>query len=384
MRQSPTFILTSLVVLILAFLSFHCASPELTSARLYIQQQQWDDALRALDNELETNPQNAEAWFLKGQIYNEIGKFDEMNESFDKSVAVSPEFQAEIQNIRYNNWVRFINSGIEEYNTGSENPESYRTAIETFDLAAKMQPDSTLAYKNIGFAYLVLGELEEAIPYFNEVLKREKDGEIAKYLGQIYFDLGYKQWNDHQESGDEAEKAKAEANLEKSIESLQIALDELEGDSEALALLSNAFILLDRGEEAKEIFRVGIAQDPQNKVYHYNLGVMILQEDDYELAIKHFDDAIALDENYDDALYNLGVAYVNWGVKLREEAVAQRNEEDKTYLEKFREALGPLEKVVRRRPDDATLWETLGRLYANLDRVQEAEDAFSKADSLRN
>jgi tetratricopeptide (TPR) repeat protein len=383
MRQSSITTVTALVVLLLALFSFHCTSPEMTSARLYIQQQQWEDALRAIENELEANPENAEAWFLKGQVHNEIGQFDEMNEAFNRSIEISPDYASQIENIRLNNWARFINAGIEEYNAGAEDPQSYRIAIELFELATKMEPDSTLPYKNIGFSYLVLGELESAIGPFEEVLKRENDGEIAKYLGQIYFDLGYKSINEYQDTQDESKKAEGERYLEQSIAALRIAMDEMPEDAEALAILSNAYILLDRSEEAKDIFRIGIAQDPENKIYHYNLGVMILQEDDYENAIKHFQDALSLDPDYHDALYNIGVAYVNWGVKMREQAVARREEDDKRYLEKFQLALEPLQRVAGNRPDDANLWETLGRLYANLDRVQEAEEAFEKADSLR-
>jgi tetratricopeptide (TPR) repeat protein len=384
MRQSSFSTVTALaVLLVLALFSFHCSSPEMTSARLYIQQQQWEDALRAINNELESNSENAEAWFLKGQVHNEIGEFDEMNAAFERSMAVSPEFKGQIESIRLTNWASFINAGIEEYNAGAEDPQNYRIAIELFELATKMEPDSTLPYKNIGFAYLVLGELENAVDPFEEVLKRENDGEIAKYLGQIYFDMGYKNWNDYQSTQDENQMAEAEQYLERSIDALKIAMDEMPEDAEALATLSNAFILLDRSEEAKEIFRVGIAHDPENKIYHYNLGVMILQEENYEEAIKYFQDALSLDPDYYDALYNIGVAYVNWGVKMREETVASRDEDDKRYLEKFQLALDPLQRVAGDRPDDANLWETLGRLYANLDRVKEAEEAFEKADSLR-
>jgi len=118
-------------------------------------------------------------------------------------------------------------------------------------------------------------------------------------------------------------------------------------------------------------------------VYYYNLGVLILEEDKYEEAVDLFQSAIELDPDYSDAYYNLGVAYVNWGVELREKAVAERDDEDKRYLEKFELALPNLQRVIEDRPNDAQLWETLGRLYANLDRVQEAEDAFERADRIR-
>jgi len=357
----------------------------MTSARLYLQQGQWDDALRSLENELEHNPANAEAWYLKGRVLSEIGQFDRMLEAFDRSIEVSDEYKDEIQEIKFNNWIAFINAGIEEYNLGSEDPENYRIAIELFELATKMQPDSTVAYKNWGFAHLILGELDEAIVPFKETLKREDDPEIAKYTGQIYFDKGYEIWRQYPSLDDiEPEKRRElEENMETSIKYLVMAMEGDPDDAEVVAALSNAYIVLDRQNEAKEIFRQGILADPTNKIYYYNLGVLLLEEDKYEEAVEHFNNAIALDPDYSDAYYNLGVAYVNWGVELREKAVAERDEEDKRYMEKFELALPNLERVVNDRPNDAQLWETLGRLYANLDRVPEAEAAFDRADRIR-
>lgn len=172
-------------------------------------------------------------------------------------------------------------------------------------------------------------------------------------------------------------------NMEEAIEYLTMAMEGLPEDPDVVATLSNAYIVLNRQEEAKEIFRQGIRTDPDNKVYHYNLGVLILEEDKYEEAVEHFTNAIEIDPEYSDAYYNLGVAYVNWGVELREKVVAERDDEDKSYLEKFEQALPNLLRVVEDRPNDVQLWETLGRLYANLDRVEEAEEAFERADRIR-
>ncbi len=386
MKRSYILLLLIILVGAIGLFNFHCASPEMTSARLYIQQEQWQDALRSLENELEQNPENAEAWYLKGHVLSEMGEFDEMIKSFNRSLEISNEYREEIQDLRFNNWVAFINAGIEEYNLGQEDPENYRVSIELFELATKMEPDSTVAYKNWGFAHLILGELDEALVPFKETLKRENDPEIAKYTGQIYFDKGYEVWRQSPvlEDMDEEERQLMEDHLEESIHYLKMSIEGDPEDADVVATLSNAYIILDRQEEAMEIFRKGIETDPDNKIYHYNLGVLILEEDKFEEAIEYFKNAIEIDPEYSDAYYNLGVAYVNWGVELREKAVAERDDEDKRYLEKFEQALPNLERVIDARPNDAELWETLGRLYANLDRVQEAEEAFERADQIRD
>lgn len=384
MKQSYQALLVIILVGIIGLSSFHCGSPHLTRANLYIQEQQWDEAMSELEAELEENPENAEAWYLKGRVLSEMGEFDGMGEAFDRSLAISDEFKEDILDFRFYYWVEYLNAGIEEYQRGQEDPEYYRDAIELFKIATKMEPDSTLAYKNWGYAHLILGELEEALVPFIEVLERENDPEIAKFTGQIYFDRGYELWRMHGpiDEMDAGRRERLEDYLEESIHYLMMSLEEDPDDGEVVATLSNAFIILERQEEAMEIFRRGIETDPFNKIYHYNLGVLILEEDRFEEAIEHFQNALDLDPDYEDAHFNIGVAYVNWGVELRERAVAERDEEDKRYLEKFEQALPHLERVTNVRPNDAGLWETLGRLYANLDRVEEAEAAFERADRL--
>ncbi len=383
MKSSHKTLVLVLLVGAIGLFSFQCASPEMTSARLYVQQEQWDDALMSLENELEHNPENAEAWYLKGRVHSELGNFERMLAAFDRSKELSDEYEEEIDEARFNNWVSFINAGIDEYNLGQEDPENYRTAIELFELAAMMEPDSTVAYKNWGFAHLILGEMEEALHPFEETLKREDDAEIAKFTGQIYFDKGYEIWNRHYGADMDPElEQEMEEYFEEAIRFLTKSMEWDPEDGEVVATLSNAFIVLDRQEEAKDIFRQGIETDPDNKIYYYNLGVLELEEDNFEIAIELFEEAVELDPEYYDAYYNMGVAYVNWGVELREKAVAE-GDEDKAYREKFEQAVPHLERVVDERPDDAELFETLGRLYANLDRVEEAEAAFDRADELR-
>ncbi|MGA9364528.1 MAG: hypothetical protein WBW16_09195, partial [Bacteroidota bacterium] len=61
-------LLTSLFIAILVVCSvgFQCGTTEMTSARLYIQKSDWDNAIRNLESELAKNPTNEEAWYLLG------------------------------------------------------------------------------------------------------------------------------------------------------------------------------------------------------------------------------------------------------------------------------------------------------------------------------
>lgn len=163
-------------------------------------------------------------------------------------------------------------------------------------------------------------------------------------------------------------------------------------DEETLALLSNAYINAGRSEEAIETFRASVEAHPGNKYFHYNYGVLLLKAEQFEDAIREFKAAIEIDPTYKEALYNLGASYVNWGVKLKQQAedlaLKQNLEEQAKYesmaKEKFKQALPYLEKLTEVDPNDIFIWELIGRIYANLGEVEKAESAFKKADELRS
>ena len=56
--------------------------------------------------------------------------------------------------------------------------------------------------------------------------------------------------------------------------------------------------------------------------------------------------------------------------------------EDMSYKEKLKAALPFLEKAAETRSQDALLWQSLGRLYANLNMVEKSKAAFDRADQL--
>jgi tetratricopeptide (TPR) repeat protein len=136
-----------------------------------------------------------------------------------------------------------------------------------------------------------------------------------------------------------------------------------------------------------------VEKDPANKVFRYAYGVFLLKQDKFVESIEQFKKAVEIDPAYGDAVYNLGVSYLNWGVSLKLEsdkkAEAERLKnkgkdvkEDFTYKDKFKEALPFLEKAQEMRPDDIGLLQQLGKVYANLNMVEKSKAAFEKYDRL--
>jgi predicted Zn-dependent protease len=96
MKNSKLLVLGMLFLGIM-FLGFQCASTELTSAKLYIQQKNWDKAIETLNTEVTKNPKSDEGYFLLGTVYSEQDNIDKMMDSFGKSLAISNKFEKNIE-----------------------------------------------------------------------------------------------------------------------------------------------------------------------------------------------------------------------------------------------------------------------------------------------
>src|SRR5665811_1232220 len=103
MQSSKILVITALFLGII-FTGFQCASTERTSAKLYIQQKNYDKALEVLKKDIEKNPQSDEGYFLMGDIYGEKGQYDQMVSSYNKSLAISKNFEKDITNKKIHYW----------------------------------------------------------------------------------------------------------------------------------------------------------------------------------------------------------------------------------------------------------------------------------------
>ena len=62
------FILLALFAMVFGFSAFQCSSTEITSAKLYLQQENYDKAKEVLQKEIEKNPQSAEGYYYLGLV----------------------------------------------------------------------------------------------------------------------------------------------------------------------------------------------------------------------------------------------------------------------------------------------------------------------------
>ena len=387
MKNSKLFILGMLFIGIM-FLGFQCASTELTSAKLYIQQKNWDRALETLQADVAKNPQSDEGYYLMGTVYSELEKTDEMIDAFDKSIAISDKYEKSIKEYRTFQWANNFNRGVSLFQRGNKTTDEdsttmyYDLAIEAYQRAIILEPDSGETYRNLAFAYLTTGKAEESIEPLKTLIDLEQAEEGYQYLGEVYYTLGANKMSDYQNTKDVADSVKAMEYLESSITSLNEGLKKYPENSAMQVALTSSYITADKIDVAIISAEKLVEKDPINKVYRYNYGVLLLNVEEYAKAETQLLKAIEIDPDYENAIYNIGVTYVKWGTAINKEAEKQGLiSED--YKKKYEMAVPHLEKVVEKDPTNVAIWELLGKVYSVLGMTDDATNAFNKADELR-
>ena len=75
--------------------------PNVSGAKLYIQQNNLEEAIRVLQKEVnDVNPNNEDAWYLLGYVYAREKKYDAMLEHFNKAVELKPKFQEKDKGVK--------------------------------------------------------------------------------------------------------------------------------------------------------------------------------------------------------------------------------------------------------------------------------------------
>ncbi len=380
--------LSILVVLsmVLGLSAFSCSSTELTSAKLYIQQKNYDKAKDALEKEITKNPKSDEGYYLLGYINGEQSNLENMISNFDKSLAISNKFEKNIEDSKKYYWQENFNKGVVLFNRGTKVTDEdsskifFNKSIEKFENCSIIEPDSVGAYQNMFYAMINAGRAESELEApLLKIIELKKTPDAYVDLGKVYNNQGLVLMNSFKDTKNIDDSIKAMAIYEKEIALLEEAQKLYPEDSKILAQLSNAYVDANKLEVAMATFQKGIESDPTNEVYRYNYGVLLLGAEDFDGAAKQFQKAIDIKDEYTSAYYNLGVTYLKWGAVLQDKAI-QEDSDDLSYKEKFQMAVTPLERYLQDNPEDAGIWNYLGKVYANLGQTEKSKEAFDKAD----
>ena len=380
----------SIMLVILAsisFTGFQCGSAESTSAKLYMKNGEFQKAEAALMKDLEKNPENAESWYTLARVRYEQKNYQGMLEPYDRCLKspAGKDFEKTISDEKKSIWGNLLNQGVMTYNKISKSsPDSSKiliaSAIESYKTAILFNPDSAVTYQNLAIAYHVQGNTDEEIGALKHALEHKKDSQFAGYLINAYVTKA----EDAKKANNQAE---ADANFNNAIATLSDARASDPNNQELLSTLINVYIEAGRANEATPLIKEAVAKDPSNKVFQNDLGLLLMQTNDFTGAVEHFNAAIASDSTFLDGLRNGSIALMKLGQQMKDDAMKESETKkttmSKAHQEKFKQAAALLNKYISVKDGDPDIYEALATAYGGAGMVKEAQSALKKADELR-
>ncbi|MFH0733542.1 MAG: tetratricopeptide repeat protein [bacterium] len=384
------FIISFLSVLVLmVMVAAKCNPPKIESALVALGRQDYTEAERKLQEHLQQDPNNEYAYFLLGEVSRSKGDISKMVEYYDKASALGTEHSKEIYANRLVTWGTKFNDAVNNYyNKGikMESPDSakmyFMKAAEMLQTAVLCEPDSAETYNVLSASLMNAGEYEQATAVLEKLNTIRPIASTYVRLGTLYFRKGIESMSTFENSKNLKDSVAAMEYYNKTIAVLEVGKSKFPEEGEIFTILADAYIKANRENEASASLELLVKKDPTNKYYKFTYGVLLLRNGKHEESVAQLQAASDIDPEFKEAVYYLGRAYVNWGVTMREKAEAE-NKENTDYIEKFKLAVPQLEKSAIFSPEDAELWELLGKVYANLGMEKESINAFEKADKLR-
>ncbi|MBN1465524.1 tetratricopeptide repeat protein [candidate division KSB1 bacterium] len=361
---------TVLAIVLLGFIAlfFACQTKEVTSAKVYIQQDNWDKAIEQLEMAVSMYPNDAEAHYLLGEGMAQKQNWGRMNEMFETSLNLAPTFEAQIKNTRDKNWVSQFNGGVAKMNNND-----VEGAIQNFTTAAAIDPARSEAYKTLGIAYARVDQLDKAKENFTKVLEFEPNNRDAiNGLANIHFQL---------------------KEYDKVVELEKKTLEIDPQDRDAIANLALAYDFLGNQEQAQQTYVEALKINPGDKDLTFNLARLHFLANEYDEAIALFNTLLADNPEDYDANKQVGNAYLSMADEFRKTLVEKENagaevtQEDREKLNSFyTKAIPYLEKAVQIGEADAeidiesAIYNNLGVAYINVGDREKGELYFKKAE----
>jgi Tfp pilus assembly protein PilF len=310
MNRFPLFLSLIFGVLIIAGADGCSSDPNVEGAKLDLRNQDYDRALSNLETALENNPQNAEAYELKGRVLSEkafatqdqdvhIETILDMLDAYDNAVEYDPTYQETVTNALRFAFANEFQRGIQAFNRGRNDDSQFLVAARYFNTAGVIQPDSSGAYVNEAYAYMNGGQPESAIVPFERALETgDTEPETFRFLAQLY------------QTNDRADEA---------VGLLEDASAMYPENVDIQTELLNAYQITGQVDKALENYSSAVERDPGNALFRYNYGSLLIQVGRYDEAIAQLESAVEIDPEYSSAYYNIGAAHINQAVDVNSE-----------------------------------------------------------------
>jgi len=377
-------------MIVLSTTGFQCSSPNITSGKMYFQQYQSSKdtsklnlAIDMFQKEVNEKPNSAEGWYWLGFTSGLKKDYTRLQQSWKVSKSLGPQMASEIETNTPYFWQQAYIQGTTSYKkAGLKKDKSlYQDAAAMLTAAAALSPATTARYDAfiiLAYAHMQAGNDAQAVAALEEQNRRKPHPEAFRLLGQMKVNEA----NRLKQSGKTAESGAA---YDEAITYLNGAVAKFPENSDLNQELLNAYVSAGRIVEAKEKFKNFADSNPLDKMAQYAYGTVLLETKEYEAAATYLQKAVDIDPKFENAVYNSCVAHLRWGIRTRDEESSANPEKQPTaYKAVLERALPNLKSLLALKADALPNWELAGKIYASLGLSTEAQEAYKKADALRD
>jgi tetratricopeptide (TPR) repeat protein len=360
--MKPIIITTALLGLLALNLS-GCQSVYVTSAKVYLQQNEYEQAKQQLQLALKDNPNDAEAHYYLGDIYARQKDFPKMMTEFNACLAINDKHKDEIAAIKDKNFADAYKNAVETFNG-----QKYKETIDDLKMATLIRPETGKAWSLMGKTYVNQSQFPEAIEAFKKAVALDtkyENMEDRSLLMKLYFN-----GNNYEAALNMAEEIYRKDDKNKdAIKTLASSYNQLalktEDQEKRKTLQSKA---LGYYQKVLEVL-------PDNADLNYNMGLLYFDMGRFDEALAQFDKVAALNPQDKEALLQSAQIYV------------EKKQDYGMAAQYYR-------KVVALDPTNPGVWNNLGVALLRSSEsenndakkkalIEEGKEAMKKAEQLR-
>ena len=292
--------------------------------------------------------------------------------------------------------------------------EHYKEAVPLYRKALAMNPTVPGLRLNLALALFKSGQLKEAVPEFEKLLKSAppNSAEQQRYtilLGMAHYGLAqYSEATPYLKTASASDPQNLTLRLALAhsclwTKQLQCVMDvyheilSLNAESaEADMIAGEALDEMKDNEGSTKMFRAAVAANPKEPNAHFGLGYLLWTQKQYPEAATEFQAELANDPNHAQSMLYLGDTYLQLNMPddarpLLEKAVQADSSMWLGSLDlgiidsdagRNEDALRELQAAAKLQDNDVNVHWRLARLYRSMGRKDEAKVEFDKASKL--
>jgi tetratricopeptide (TPR) repeat protein len=394
-----------------------------------IKQKQFQSALHHLDKLIEDDPSLVIAYYYRGRIFLELGRYDEAEEAYKAAIQLNEVMEPAL------------------FDLGSlyQMKKADEKAAEIYEKLLEFHPNNALVRERLIGLYYQMGKRAEAERHMEEIKRGSAPGDPRRQsLGLIYLQQGMLDesieelelilsgWPEDDKTRfylatAYEEKGETDKSLEqfrainqgssyytmaqihiayilniqgKSDEAIEIVQRAIEGDPERLELyllLASFYETRQDYDRAMATLEAGLSRVGEDGELLFRMGVILDKTGQKEESIAKMRKVIELEPNHADALNYIGYTFAEQGIKLDEaetlikKALSLKPDSGYivdslgwVYYQKgfYAKALKTLQRAVTLTPNDPAIMDHLGDAFFKTGAYEKALQAYEKALAL--